>query len=100
MKMGGHLFCYSLQSFTSLKLQECSPEVILYKFIKQLVSDSEVKDIYVSDYGNEDIDNLVDHFKLALDTSGLDVSLISHEWTRLKQHMQTRLVSFFIICVI
>ncbi|XP_014670717.1 PREDICTED: uncharacterized protein LOC106811561 [Priapulus caudatus] len=42
----------------------------------------------LKDYGNDDIDRLVDHFRVPLETNNCDTSVIQSEWRRLKKDIR------------
>ena len=45
---------------------------------------------YFTDYGDEEVDELIDHFGLALEQAGTELAKIEPEWTKLKQNVKTR----------
>ncbi|XP_052253749.1 uncharacterized protein LOC127860038 [Dreissena polymorpha] len=49
---------------------------------------SEAKDL--QDYGDDEVDQLVDHFGTALEDAGVEINQVAHERTKLKQLMPTR----------
>jgi hypothetical protein len=46
--------------------------------------------LYISDYGDQEIAELVDYFRTGLIEAGIEVEMIEMEWTKLKHNLMTR----------
>ena len=49
--------------------------------------DSTVSTFLISDFGDDDIETLVDHFRPILNNAEVDIGAIDSEWTNLKVEM-------------